>query len=325
MNDDAHAPGRLAASTPRVGICVLNFHQPEATRDCVASLLQREPPTTRVLWLENDADANPSGLDRILAEAPFPWVEVPPDGPLPGSGVVGIIRIHGNLGYARGNNVGLRLLEANGLPYAWVVNNDTRLVEGSSSSLVEAALARPGVGIWGSAIVTDHFEPYYGGVIRLNDYKPRRCGSIEELERDPLAFVSGCSLFMRTETAARVGFIPDDYFLYYEDPAFSLEAKKLGFGISALDSVRIWHHESLSVGDRSDLKIYYNARNRWAFIRKYFPEALRFQARRRWYRLQSLLFRGRLKHTYIEWLAYRAFRKGETGRNSRISRQGRQA
>ena len=39
----------------RVGILVLNYHHPVETLDCVRRLLEREPGTSRVLWIENDA------------------------------------------------------------------------------------------------------------------------------------------------------------------------------------------------------------------------------------------------------------------------------
>jgi GT2 family glycosyltransferase len=231
--------------------------------------------------------------------------------------VVGVVAIPENLGYAGGNNVGLRFYRKQDVPWVWVVNNDTLLTEGFSGLFLEAAAARPEVGVWGAAITSDLYEPYYGGVIRERDFRPRRCDQLDELEHHPTAYVSGCSLFMRTELAEAVGYIPDDYFLYYEDPAFSLELKKRGWAISALDSVKLWHHESLSTGKRSHLMMFYNCRNRWFFIQRYFPEALPRQALRRWYRLQGLFFRGLFRYIRIEWLGYRDFRNGVAGRTTR--------
>ncbi len=309
----------MPSAAPQVGICVLNYHQPEATVRCVQSLLEREPASTRILWLENDADSSVVGQAGGLQEAPFPWVRLDPAvDPLPPPGVVGLILNRDNLGYAGGNNVGLRLLCRHQVPFSWVINNDTLLVEGSSQLLRTAAQAEPGIGIWGAAITTDIYKPYYGGVIQTRDYRTRRCDLIAELEEHPLAFVSGCSLFFRTALAEQVGFIPEDYFLYFEDPAYSLEVKRAGLGIGALDTVRLWHHESLSTRRQNrDLYVYYVARNRWMFIQRYFPEALAAQLRRRWYRIQSLLFRGHLRHIQVEWLAYEDFRQGRTGRTSR--------
>jgi GT2 family glycosyltransferase len=311
-------PPNREAAEPRVGICVLDYLQPEATRNCIASLLAQEPASTRILWLENEAATSRRELEATLAQAPFPWAWVDPEvDPLPGPGVVGVVPIPENLGYAGGNNVGLRFFHRHGLPYAWVINNDTLLTEGNSRLLVAAAEARPEVGVWGAAITSDIYEPYYGGVIRDRDFRPRRCERLDELEHHPMAYVSGCSLFMRTALAASVGYIPDDYFLYFEDPAFSLDIKRRGLGISALDTVKLWHHESLSAGMRSHLKVFYNCRNRWHFIHRYFPEAMPRQRLRRWYRIQSLFFRGQFRQIRLEYLAYLDYRLGRTGRTTR--------
>jgi GT2 family glycosyltransferase len=301
-----------------VGICVLDYHQPEATSRCIQSLLEREPLSSRILWLENDALVTQKGLEVVLASAPFPWVWVDPSrDPLPGPGIVGVIAIPENLGYAGGNNIGLRFLHQHGVPWSWVINNDTLVTEGDSRLLLEAAEARPEVGVWGAAIMSDVYEPYYGGVIRSRDFRPRRCEDLAELEQHPMAYVSGCSLFMKSELVASVDFIPEDYFLYFEDPAFSLEIKKRGLRISGVDSVKLWHHESLSTGKRSHQMMFYNCRNRWFFIERYYPEALSWQKMRRWYRLQSLLFRGNFRHMKIEWLGYQDYCKRVTGQTTR--------
>jgi GT2 family glycosyltransferase len=280
--------------------------------------LEREPATSRILWLENDARASRSQLEAVLAEVTFPWVWLDPArDPLPGPGVVGVVAIPENLGYAGGNNVGLRFLSRHGVPWSWVINNDTLLLEGDSSNLVAAARARPEVGLWGTAITSDLYPPYFGGVIRSYDFRPRRCEAIAELEQHPNAFVSGCSLFLSTKLAAELNFIPEEYFLYFEDPAFSLEIKRRGLSLSGLNSVRLWHHESLSTGMRSHLMTFYNCRNRWIFVARYFPQSLWKQKLRRWLRFQGLFFRGRFWQIRLEWLGYQDFLAGSSGRTLR--------
>jgi len=242
----------LAVTAPPVtGILILNYHQPQVTVQCVASFLAREPGTSRILWIENDAALTREALMASLAAAPFPWVEVDPDqGALPPPGTVGVILCPGNLGYAGGNNVGLRFLHRHGVPFGWVLNNDTLLTDGSSIQLVAAARARPEVGAWGTVIVTDHPPQYFGGIVQTRDFALRLATTPESLE-DPLAFVSGCSLFMPMAIGAEVGFLPEDYFLYYEDPSFSLLLKRAGYRIGGLWTVTVRHQESLSTGSRS--------------------------------------------------------------------------
>ena len=312
-------------STPQVGIVVLNYHHPEETLACVRSLLAREPASTRILWVENDADATWPHASAVLAAAGLPYLVLEPwTLALAPSGTVAVLRSPTNLGFAGGNNLGLRLLHRHGVPYAWVLNNDTLLAEGSSSHLVRAAQERPEVGLWGTTILAEHPKPtphtqaYMGGRLQLRDFAIAFVSDPAELEGDPLTFVSGCSLFAATATLADLGFIPDDYFLYYEDPALTLEARRKGLLASGVPEVVVHHLESLSTGRRSPLMEFYNRRNRWWLIQRYFPEHLDRQRRRIWYRLQKWLFRGRLDAIHIELQAYADFKAGKTGPTDRV-------
>ena len=325
----------VADSPAQVGICVLNYHHPEETRHCVEVLLRKEPATTRILWIENDSKATEGAMREALAKASFPWAIVDADSQeMPPAGTVGVILSPENLGYAGGNNLGLRLIRRAGLPYAWVLNNDTELLEGSSAGLVAAAEARPEVGAWGAHIRSIHHRRgqgdftyevvYFGGIVSLKDFSIMLAQTVEELEEEPLAYVSGCSLFARSAVFEEVGFIPDDYFLYYEDPAFTYELKKRGYKISGLDSVVVDHAESLATGRRSPLMEFYNRRNRWYFIERYHPGALKGQKRRFLYVLQKNLFRLKFSRFKEEWIAYLDYRMGRLGRTSRpFSRKAR--
>jgi GT2 family glycosyltransferase len=307
----------IHSSAPLTGILVLNYHHPEETLACVNSLLEREPDTTRILWLENDANATRVHTLSVLSGAAFPWTECPSDSTdLPPSGTVGVVFIPENLGYAGGNNVGLRMLDRCNVPYAWVLNNDTELSQGSSSNLVAAAEARPEVGAWGTRIQSAK-STYLGGVLNPKNLYITFCDRISELEDNPLAYISGCSLFFRTALGASIGFIPEEYFLYYEDPAFTLELRGRGHAISGVDSVVVQHVESLSTGRRSPLMEFYNKRNRWFFIQRYFPERLLSNRWRLFYSLQKYILRGRWTRLKVEILAFIDFRKGSMGRTHR--------
>jgi GT2 family glycosyltransferase len=143
------------------------------------------------------------------------------------------------------------------------------------------------------------------------------CQDLDRLETDPNAFVSGCSLFFRTALAEELGFLPEDYFLYYEDPAFSLLLKRRGLAIAGTDSVVVQHIESLSTGRRSMLMEYYSKRNRWHFMQEFFPHRVGPNRWRLLYDLQSYLFRLRFRRAWVEWIAYLDFKHGITGPTTR--------
>jgi len=306
-----------SATTPTVAILVLNYHQPEATLACVQSLLAREGTGTRVIWIENDAAQSRGRAETLLNDSGIQWTQVNPSiDPLPPAGTVAYLPNPENLGYGGGNNVGLRWIHRLGVPFAWVLNNDTLLRAGSSAELVSAAEARPEVGLWGMRILSDVFEGYIGGLIKMKDFGVLYIGDPDLLD-NPHTFISGCTMFMRTELAASVGFIPEEYFLYYEDPAFSLEIRRRGHRLSVVPEVEVFHHENFSTGRRSPLTEYYNRRNRWHFIRTYFPEKFKRQVFREPYVLQRFLFRGKLDRIRIEYLAWKDYQGGRLGRCTR--------
>jgi GT2 family glycosyltransferase len=300
----------------QVGILVLNYHHPLETAACIRSLLAAEGPETRILWIENDAATTRRMLDEELQKASFPWTLLDPGDPLPGPGVVGVLLNADNLGYGAGNNTGLRFLHRHGVTFAWVLNNDTTLARGSSRILVEAACARPEVGVWGTRIETAKGH-YYGGILDNRNLSISFCTAIANLERQPEAFVSGCSLFFRIAVGASIGFLPEHYFLYYEDPAFSLEMRRKGLAASALDTVVVDHIESLSTGRRSMLMEYYSKRNRWHLMKEFYPQRLAPNRWRLLYDLQGYLFRMRWRRAWLEWIAFLDFRKGISGPTNR--------
>jgi GT2 family glycosyltransferase len=305
--------------TAQVGILILSYHQPEVTLACVRRLLEVEGDPVRILWLENDADVTLATVLPVLEGSGLPWVRLDPDGEaLPEAGQIGFIAIGENLGYAGGNNVGLRLLDRCGVPFTWVMNNDTRLEQGGSRDLVRAAQARPGVGLWGMRIVHDDGQWYQGCRVQSRDFASAPLQEATAVETDPMAYVSGCAMFFRTPVGVAAGGIPEEYFLYYEDLAFSWAIRALGLGLGVVPTVTVHHAESLASGRRSALVEFYNRRNRWRFIQRYFPERLGEQERRFFtYQLQKLLFRFRFGRIRLEWLAWRDFKAGRLRRTHR--------
>jgi len=301
---------------PAVGILVLNYRQPEATLDCVRRLLEVEGEEACILWLENGASDTLDQVRGLLEGSGCPWTLLDPDGQeLPPPGVIGFVPIASNLGYAAGNNVGIRLLHRCGVPYGWILNNDTTLTRGSSRDLVKAALARPEVALWGMWVGDTALPSYLGLRMQERDFAAARLMDKTQVESDPMSFINGCAMFFRNEDALSVGCIPESYFMYYEDPAFTWEFRKLGRAFSVVEDVEVLHLQSLTSGHRSPFMEYYCRRNRWFFIQAYFPQRLKRQV---WlffaYQLQKLLFRLRFDRIRLEWRAFWDFRAGRKGR-----------
>jgi hypothetical protein len=303
----------------RVGIVILDYHEPEATLACVRRLLEVEGADARVLWVENDADATLDRVLPLLEASGLPWVRLDPArSPLPAPGQVGLIAIGRNLGYAGGNNAGLRFLHRHGVPYTWIMNNDTYLAEGTSADLVQAAEADPEVGLWGMGVASGGEAMNWGWRIQEHDFATNVLEDRRQLRSHPMAYVSGCAMFFRTAQGCGLGCIPEEYFLFYEDAAFTWEFRRAGFAVDSVEGVRVRHAGSLATGHRHLLSEYYCRRNRWRFIQRYFPQRMRGQVLRfLTYQLQKRLFGLRFAKFRLEWQAWRDFRAGRMGRTTR--------
>ena len=303
----------------QVGALILNYHEAEATLACVRRLLEREGRNLRVLWLEGDAEHTLEAVRAALDNSGLPWVQLDPlVDALPAAGQIGLIPIAKDPGYGPGNNVGFRFLHRHGVPFAWVMSNDTLLERGTSQDLLRAAEARPEVAIWGMTVTSTEDPDYVGLRIQPWDFAVARVADPAQVETDPLGFINGCALFVRTGPAMDVGGIPEEYFMYYEDQAFTWELRKRGHKIGIVDSVAVWHAGSLTTGHRSRFTEFYCRRNRWHFIKTYFPDQLRSQQLRFFfYQIQKLFFRFRFDRIVLEFQAYLDFKAGRLGCSER--------
>jgi GT2 family glycosyltransferase len=279
----------------------------------LASLLEQVGEESRLLWVVNEAPIGIPEIRQLLEARRIPWMIMDPDrdAGFPPSGTVGLILNERNLGYGAGNNVALRYLHARGIPFAWVLNNDVQVIEGSSAALAEVAQAQPDVGAWGTALQSDGHR-ILGHRFSTRTFAAEPSCALVDPD-DPTAFLSGCSLFLRLEATAQVGFLPEAYFLYYEDIAFSLRLKQQGWRLGMIPSVVVRHDGSLTSGRRSPLVEYYNKRNRWFFMQEFFPDRLQTCHWDLFRSLQKYAFRGRWMRLRMEWAAYRDFRAGRTG------------
>src|SRR2546425_647264 len=130
------ATRRDAASLPEqwVYILVLNWNNWKDTNECLASLQGLDYNHWKVIVLDNGST---DGSLRHIRER-HPEVE--------------IMKLGENLGFAKGNNAGIRAAVERGAEYVWLLNNDTEVDPGALRALVETAESDPRIGAVGSAI-----------------------------------------------------------------------------------------------------------------------------------------------------------------------------
>jgi len=249
---------------PIVAIVILNWNGYQDTVACVESCLLSTYQSFHILIVDNDSTDNSEGLLRQR----FPDLE--------------ILQTGSNLGFAGGNNVGIRRALASGADYVWLLNNDTIVAPDALTELVKVAESAPRAGMVGSKVLL-HGEPdkiWFAGAFWTSDganIHHRGFGEDDVGQYDEPCKVdalTGCSLLVRTELIKSIGLMREDYFLYSEDADWCRTAAEHGFDLIYAPAAKVWHKVSCSVGNSSSRQWYYYTRNACLLIERHRREKL---------------------------------------------------
>lgn len=259
----------LAAGTaysPLVYIIILNWNGWQDTVACVESCESLSWPNYRVIIVDNDSS---DGSEDILRRH-FPELE--------------IIQTGENLGFAGGNNAGIRRAFEHGADYVWLLNNDTVVDSLSLTTMVNAMEATPLAAIAGS-MVYYHDTPrkiwFAGGNWEKGRLRLRHRGAyqLDDGQFDEpceLGSVTGCSMLIRASVLQKIGLLDESYFLYWEDTELCARAGVKNCKIIFVPSSHVWHKVSSTTQAGSELQYYYHTRNGLQFLWRYDPLRIPF-------------------------------------------------
>lgn len=250
----------------KISVITVNFNQPVVTEELLSSISEKNTyPNLEVIIVDNGSTTKSvtEGITKI------------PD--------VRVIRSDVNLGFAGGNNLGIK--EASG-DYFFLVNNDTEFTDNLVEGLAAILDQNPKVGIVSPKIRFFH-QPdilQYVGFTEMN-FNTARNSCIGELEIDrgqydhltgKTGFAHGAAMMVRRDALEKAGLMKENFFLYYEEMDWCEQIKRAGYEIWVEPKAMIYHKESMSVGKKSGLKEFFMNRNRILFVRRNAPLLSRF-------------------------------------------------
>lgn len=175
----------------------------------------------------------------------------------------------GNLGYAGGNNAGVRAASALGRKYALVLNSDAAPVPGSIEMMHDVLDNAPHVLAVGATLMR-----WTERGIELNSGTDFDCASGHTSPFKPASpwgevpFPCGAALLLRTRPALELGPFDTNLFLYYEDVDFAFRARRAGWSIVTHTGAIVLHPASKSTSLAPRATAYYRVRNRlWVMQR----------------------------------------------------------
>lgn len=241
---------------PRVLIVILCYNGVELTLECLDSLRRLDYAAAEVLVVDNaSSDGTPERVHTRFPE-------------------VAVIETGANLGFAAGNNVGLRYALERGYDYALLLNNDTEVAPEFLTRLVEVAERDPAIGVVGP-LITYYERPdriwSAGGVIDWQRGTSAMRGLDEpdtgQYRVTDVDFVTGCALLCRRAVLERAGLLDERFFMYYEETEWCVRARRAGFRIVHVPEARVLHKIPLDARADKPYVAYYMTRNRLLFLR----------------------------------------------------------
>ncbi len=295
---------------PLVGIIVLHWSGLAKTSRCLKSLQDSQYPNVQIYLVDNGSPDQ--GGTKLQAEF---------------KDTVHFIQNGANLGFAGGNNVGIKQALADGCDFVLIINNDTVVKPDFLNRLVDTALSDSKIGMIGPKILSA--EPsnriwFAGG--RLHWNSGVRIGHVGVGETDrgqydaagKTDWLTGCCLLVRRAVIDKIGLLPEAYFLYFEDVDWSAAAQRAGWRLVYEPRSVIWHSEASEAQLVRPQKLYYQARNYPMLVRRYanWHQRMTFGLFFFVYYSQLLirnLLTGKLKANNMFWRGIRDYFRGRTG------------
>jgi len=173
------------------------------------------------------------------------------------------IKSEENLGFAAGNNIGIRFALEKMADYIFLLNNDAAVFKNTLFELINIAQKKESekIGIFSPVIFKGDSKDvwFVGGKIdwlrmravhenklQVTSYPPR-CFSNRPAGRAGKlkisGYITGCAMLIKKEIFKKTGLLDENFFLYYEDADFCWRASKEGFKSAIFSGAGIKHYE----------------------------------------------------------------------------------
>jgi len=243
---------------PLVGIVLVNYNGLKFMPECIASLDDQDYPLIRVVVVDN---ASTDGSREWLATLP-PRIEK--------------IFLDENTGITGGNNAGMKKCLELSCDEVLILNNDTILESDTVNCLVRARapgrLLTPRIYLYDAPGVLNN---YFGDFDFLRGISVQRFYGQKDSDESSSpcegTLASTCSLMVPAEAIGRVGFMDDQFFMYFDDVDYVSRAVQIGYRVKYVPDAMMLHREACSSGGElvGPLPLYYQTRNRLYFMAKH--------------------------------------------------------
>ena len=247
---------------PKISILILNWNGLHNTIECLRTVEKISYPNCDILVIDNGSTDR--SVEHIINQ--FPGIK--------------IIENNKNLGYAGGNNIGIRYAIDHGAEYILLLNNDTVVDPQLLKAFLKASQDHPEYAIFNPKVYY-YSTPDKIWSLGINWNKQsgmflfKGDGLIDDgrLNNEPfeIDYAIGCCLFFDTRVIERIGLFEPKFFLFFEEYDWCSRARIAGYKCLSVPEAKIWHKGSAGFEKESPLMDYYLTRNRLLWAKRNLP------------------------------------------------------
>lgn len=244
----------------KICISIVVYNSAEDTLEAVLALKKINFPLQDVFIVDNNSRKE----ERELLKKNIP-------------AQVNLIFSHKNPGYAGGHNQIIKRTMQKGYEYFFLLNPDVLIYQDNFFKLLVNTMEMSGAGIIGPIILYEDRKNIIqcaGGYVNtFVGYtqmfgKNKRLSSLKKknIECD---FVSGSAIMIKRNVFEKLGLLPENYFLYFEESDFCYTAKRSGIKVMICTQAHAYHKSAHTIGYLSKIYLYYMIRNYPLFAKKH--------------------------------------------------------
>lgn len=275
---EAEVPG--LSNVPKVSVVILNWNGRKDTLECLTSVNKLNYPNYEIVVVDNGSTDD--SVAAISHQHPN----------------ITLLQTGSNLGYAGGNNVGIRWALDHDAEFILVLNNDTIVSPDLLNAFVNAKDLLPASSVLGAKIFyQDNPNKLWfaggrwnGGSRCIEHIGHNQMQSNEFNRIAEVDYITGCALFASASTFKEVGLLNESFYLTYEETDWCYRAREKRHICIFVPYAELWHKVSASFGGvESPLQLYFYSRNillwaerhlprsaYWSLFRKTFHDSIRF-------------------------------------------------
>jgi GT2 family glycosyltransferase len=264
----------------KLSIIIVNYNTYTLTKQTIESIIQKKHPFQYEIILVDNASIDGS-IENLQKEFNDLILQ----------GILQIFINEANLGFAKANNIGMRIAKGK---YILLLNSDTVVKDDCLEKCLAEMEKDTNIGALGCKVVLSdgHFDHackrgfptpkaslYY--LLKLYKKDPIKYGQYDalHLHEDEVGEVDclmGAFMLMRKDVLNEVGLLDEDFFMYGEDIDLCYRIKEGGYKILYYPKAQIIHYKGGSSKKKRTKVIYDFHQAMWIFYKKHYYKEYNF-------------------------------------------------